>query len=66
METLGPPRSLEASVNVIEEADGLDDIADDDKRELWVRLPKNTQQLWLSMLVARTGRGGKSRRSPVF
>jgi hypothetical protein len=54
METLGPPRSLETSVNVVEEADALDDIAGDGKRELWVRLPKNTQQLWLSVLVART------------
>jgi hypothetical protein len=54
METVGPPRSLEASVGIIDEVDALNDVATDDKQALWARLTKNTQQLWLSMLVART------------
>jgi hypothetical protein len=54
MDAMGPPQNLETSVGIIEEADALDDIATDDKQELWARLPRSVQQLWLSMLVART------------
>ena len=54
MDTVGPPRNLHASIGVIEEVDALDHIATDDEQDLWARLPKNAQQLWLTMLVART------------
>jgi hypothetical protein len=54
MQTLGAPRDLDGTLGVIEEVDALDDIASDAHRGRWARLPKPTQQLWLSMLVART------------
>ncbi|MGH7298516.1 MAG: hypothetical protein ACRELB_26485, partial [Polyangiaceae bacterium] len=54
METVGPPRAIDASVEAIEEVEALDAVATDDLRDLWARLPKHVQQLWLSMLVART------------
>jgi hypothetical protein len=54
MDAIGPPRSLETSVGVIEEADALDEVATDERQEQWARLPRSIQQLWLSMLVART------------
>ena len=58
MSVVGPPRDLKTSVAVIEEVDALDGVSTDDRQARWVRLPKNVQQLWLSMLVAR-GRGLK-------
>ena len=54
MGIVGPPRDLKASVEAIEEAESLDAVATEERRQLWTRLPKPTQQLWLSMLVART------------
>jgi hypothetical protein len=54
METVGPPRAIDASVEAIEEVEALDAVATDELRDLWARLPKHGQQLWLSMLVART------------
>jgi hypothetical protein len=54
MERVGPIRSLETTIGVIEELDALDEVATEKDRELWARLPKNAQQVWLSVLVART------------
>jgi len=54
METVGPPRDQETSVATIEEIDALEEVVTDERQEQWVRLPKHVQQLWLSMLVART------------
>ena len=54
METVGPPRDHGTSVATVEEIDGLDEVSTDDRQQQWVRLPKHVQQLWLSMLVART------------
>jgi hypothetical protein len=54
MGIVGPPRNLQTSVDAIEEAEALDAVATDPRRQLWTRLPKTTQQIWLSMLVART------------
>ncbi len=53
MSAVGPPRDLKMSVNVIEETDALDLVSTDDRQGRWARLPRNVQQLWLSMLVAR-------------
>ncbi|MGH7298355.1 MAG: hypothetical protein ACRELB_25670 [Polyangiaceae bacterium] len=54
METVGPPRSIDASVEAIEEVEALDAVATDELRNLWARLPRRGQQVWLAMLVART------------
>lgn len=54
MDALGPPRDVTSTIGAIEEIEALDDIATPGRQELWVRLPRHVQQLWLSMLVART------------
>ncbi len=54
LQIVGAPRSLEAAVAAIEEVEALDAVGGDAHRKLWARLPKQVQQLWLSMLVART------------
>jgi len=54
METVGPPRDFETTVATIEEIDALDEASTGERQELWRRLPRHVQQLWLSMLVART------------
>jgi hypothetical protein len=54
MAALGPPRALGSSVDVVEEADALDAVGTPDRQAQWVRLPRNAQQTWLSLLVART------------
>jgi hypothetical protein len=54
MEALGPPRPLDSSIDLIEEADALDAVGSPDRQAQWARLPRNAQQAWLSMLVART------------
>ena len=47
MGIVGPPRDPKASIEAIEEAEALDAVATDERRQLWTRLPKPTQQLWL-------------------
>jgi hypothetical protein len=54
MGALGLPRMLDTSVDVIEETDALDAVGSPDRQAQWARLPRNAQQAWLSMLVART------------
>jgi uncharacterized Zn-binding protein involved in type VI secretion len=54
MAALGPPRPLDSSLALIEETDALDAVASPDQQTQWARLPRNAQQAWLSMLVART------------
>jgi hypothetical protein len=54
MAALGPPRPLDSSIDLIEEADALDAVGSPDRQAQWARLPRNAQQAWLSMLVART------------
>jgi len=51
MSAVGSPRDLKTSINVIEETEALDDVSTDDWLTRWARLPKNAQQLWLSMLA---------------
>ena len=54
MTDLGPPRSLDTTVDVIEETDALDAVGTPERQALWSRLPRSAQQAWLSVLVART------------
>jgi hypothetical protein len=54
MQALGPPRDLDAGVEVVEETDALDAIGTPEVQEKWALLPRNAQQAWLSTLVART------------
>ena len=54
METLGPPKTLDTGVDVIEETDALDAVGTPSRQAQWARLPRNAQQAWLSVLVART------------
>lgn len=54
MAVVGVPRDLSTAVGVVEEFDGLDDVATPERQEAWARLPRQVQQLWLAMLVART------------
>ena len=54
METLGPPRALDTSIGIIEETDALDAVSVPERQTQWARLPRNVQQVWLSVLVART------------
>ncbi|MHB8696306.1 MAG: hypothetical protein ACYDHH_34260 [Solirubrobacteraceae bacterium] len=54
METVGPPREHDTSVATVEEIDALDEGSTCERQLQWVRLPKHVQQIWLSMLVART------------
>jgi hypothetical protein len=48
------PRTLESSIDLIEEGDALDAVGSPDRQAQWARLPRNAQRAWLSMLVART------------
>jgi hypothetical protein len=54
MGTLGPPRVLDTTVDVIEETEALDAVGMPARQAQWARLPRNAQQAWLSVLVART------------
>jgi hypothetical protein len=54
MEALGPPRTLDTSIGIIDETDALDTVGTPDQQAKWARLPRNAQQVWLSVLVART------------
>lgn len=52
IETVGAPRNVEMELGV--ELDALDVIGREPFLTLWSCLPREAQQLWLGMLVART------------
>src|SRR5579883_1632964 len=54
LKSVGPPRDLGSTVAMIEEADALDEIGDEERQASWARLPRHAQQAWIGMLVART------------
>jgi hypothetical protein len=54
MTLVGPPRDLDNSVAFIDELEALDVVGSPEHQAQWVRLPRDVQQLWLTMLVART------------